>query len=159
MNIENALVRLPLLFDQANGRREFVLAEPGGAANIFIVRSIPAFTYGLGLNDCVRLLDQESGAYEVTKRGGQIVVRLYVDGSLDHPLIACLVDEVVKRGGLFEVARNTPRNGHKSLLLISLDVEAGFKAIESLMGEYETQEFQWEYGNVYDAAGKPLNWW
>lgn len=157
--MENDLVRIALLFDEANGRREAVLAKPGIEADIFIIHSIPAFTYGLGWKDCIRLLDKERGAYEVTERGGQLVVRLYVDGSLDRPDIQQLIDAVVALGGSFEVAKNAAQASGMSLLLIALSAERGFAEIERLMKPCEAAGYQWEYGNVYDAEGNPLNWW
>jgi len=157
--MENDLVRIALLFDEANGRREVVLATPGIEADTFIIHSIPAFTYGLGWKDCIRLLDKERGAYEVTERGGQLVVRLYVDGSLDRPDIQQLIDAVVALGGSFEVAKNDAQASGMSLLLIALSAERGFAEIERLMKPCEAAGYQWEYGNVYDAEGNPLNWW
>lgn len=157
--MENDLVRIALLFDEANGRREVVLAESGIEADTFIVHSIPAFTYGLGWKDCIRLLDKDRGAYEITERGGQLVVRLYVDGSLDRPVIQHLTDELVGLGGSFEVAKNAAQASGMSLLLIALSAKHGFANVERLMGPCEAAGYQWEYGNVYDVEGNPLNWW
>lgn len=151
--------RLPLLIDNAGGRREVVLAEPWGEANVFIIQSIPAFTYGLGLKDTVRLLNPESGSYEVITRAKQIVVRLYVDGSLDKPEIKSIIDDVLDLGGCFEVGKNTDQADGKSLLLIALSLKVGFGKIEDLLRGFSGVGCQWEYGNVYDSDGNPLNWW
>jgi hypothetical protein len=151
--------RVPLLIDNAGGRREVVLAEPSGEDNEFIIQNIPAFTYGLGLKDTIRLLNSESGSYEVIKRARQIVVRLYVDGSLDKPEIKSLIDDVVDLGGFFEVGKNTDQADGKSLLLMALSLNVGFGKIEELLKPFGGVGYQWEYGNVYDADGNPLNWW
>jgi len=155
----NNFVRLPLLIDKAGGRREVVLAVPSGDGNTFFVQSIPAFTYGLGLNDTIRLQDSVSGSYEVIARAKQVVIRLYADGGLDKPEIQSLIDDVVKFGGCFEVGKNTDKVGGKSLLLIALNLEVGFGKIEELLRPFGGSGYQWEYGNIYDAEGNPLNWW
>jgi hypothetical protein len=152
-------VRLPLLIDKSSGKREVILATPSGDSNTFTVESIPAFTYGVGLKDVIRLLDSASGTYEVVKYGKQIVVRLYVDGSLERPQIKTLIDDILSLGGHFEIGKNSDQTGGKSLLLIALDSELGFKRIEDLLKPFDTIGYQWEYGNVYDAEGNPLNWW
>lgn len=152
-------VRLPLSIDNAGGRREVVLAEPCGEAGIFVVQSIPAFTYGLGFKDIIRVLDRDAGRYQLVSRGKQIVVRLYVEGSLQQPGITSLIAEVVSLGGVYEIGRNANQARGMSLLLIALDMALGFAQIESLLMPFNGKGFQWEYGNVYDADGKPLNWW
>ena len=157
--MKNNYVRLPLSIDKSGGRREVVLAEPDHKNGTFIVRSIPAFTYGLGPEDVIRVLDAASGGFEVLTRGGEVVVRMYVDGPLDSPAIKTLIDEVVSMGGSFEVGKNADAEGYKSLLLIALSVTIGFGKIEALFAPFNVPEYQWEYGNVYDAAGRPLNWW
>lgn len=157
--MKNDYVRLPLLIDKAGGRREVVLAEPSGDCDLFIVQSIPAFTYGVGLKDIIRLLDRESGRYEVVTRGKEVVVRLYVDGSLDKSEIKSLIDDVVSSGGCFEVGKNSDETNGKSLLLFALSVGLGFGKIESLFKPFGSGGYQWEYGNVYDEEGNPLNWW
>lgn len=157
--MKNNLVRVALLMDKAGGRRETVLAEAGGEPDTFVVHSIPAFTYGLGLKDTIRLLDRESGNYEIIERGKQIVVRLYVNGSLEQPPVKTLIDTVVSLGGEFEVGKNAMSPGGKSLLLIALDLAIGFEKIEALMQPLAGAGHQWEYGNIYDATGNPLNWW
>jgi len=151
--------RLPLLIDNAGGRCEVVLVEPCDEGDIFIIQSIPAFTYGLGLKDTIRLLNPESGSYEVVTRAKQIVVRLYVDGSLDKLEIKSLIDDVVDLGGCFEVGKNSDQVDGKSLLLIALNFKVGFGKIEDLLRPFSGLGYQWEYGNVYDTDGKPLNWW
>ena len=121
--MEAQFVRIPLLFDRTSGRREVVLAEPAAEAGTFIVRSIPAFTYGVALHDRIRLLDPDSGAYEVVERGMQVVLRLYVDGDLSRPAIQHLIDAVVAAGGVFEIGKNAERENGKSLLLMAFSAQ------------------------------------
>ena len=152
-------IRLPLAIVGQSIKREVVLAERGNTPNEFYIRSIPAFVYGTALNDLVQISNEASGLFEVLIRSGQITLRVFIDGRLERTEIEALVSAVIAKGGRYEVAKNDVSNKGNSMLLLSIDLSIGFKNIEEMMRPIERAGAQWEYGNVYDASGKPMNWW
>jgi hypothetical protein len=157
--MEQGLVRLPLTAEGLSVGREVLLAEPITVNREYRIRSIPAFIYGVGLGDTVEIIDSKSGRFRVLVRGGQVTVRVFVNGSLDRPDVQSLVSAIVTEGGSYEVGKNDQAQGGTSLLLVSLDASIGFGKIEKLMTLVEGPDVQWEYGNVYDRDGSSLNWW
>ncbi|MFT7773443.1 DUF4265 domain-containing protein [Roseateles sp.] len=157
--MNKSLVRLPIKAEGLNIGREVILAEPLADADCFLVRSIPAFVYGLAAGDVVKILDRESGRFDVLVRGNQVTIRIFVDGGLDRPDVRSLIDQISEMGGCHEIARNDAGVNGASLLLVSVDVAIGFPKIESLLRIVEGPDVRWEYGNVYGVDGESLNWW
>nr|WP_091661044.1 DUF4265 domain-containing protein [Massilia sp. PDC64] len=151
--------RIALLIDEKTDRREVILAVATATEDVFIARSIPAFVYGLALDDHFRLLNPERGEFELVKRSRELTVRAYLRGVLDRPEVKDLIDELTQKGGRYEVARNSSDSTGTSLLLLSANVDIGFAALESLLSRLPPDACEWEYGNVYDRDGVPLNWW
>lgn len=152
------LLRVPIEAGPDIGR-EVVLAEPIPGESCYRLRSIPAFAYGLASGDTFRVIDPASGKFVVLDRGQQVTVRVFVTGSLERPDIHSLIKAVLQAHGQYEVGRNDAGTTSASLLLLSLDVKIGFATIESMLRVAEGPDVRWEYGNVYDANGAPLNWW
>jgi hypothetical protein len=157
--LSKPLVRVPLEAAGVSIGREVVLAEPGTEEGTYLLRSIPAFVYGVAAGDAIRILDPASGKFAVLARGGQITIRVFVTGGLERPDVKALIDEVVQAQGQYEIGRNDPRPDGASLLLVSLDSRVGFPKIERMLQTVVGPDVKWEYGNVYDSNGKPLNWW
>lgn len=46
-------------------------------------------------------------------------------------------------------------------LVFTIPVKSGFARIEAIFSEFAASRegVYWEYGNVYDGSGEPLNWW
>jgi hypothetical protein len=152
-------VRVPLFIDEMTARREVILAEAAPLPNVFVAQSIPAFIYGLALGDHFCLINAEHGDFKLVKRSGQVTIRGYIEGTLDRPGVTKVIDETTEIGGTYETARNAVDGTGTSLLLLSLHVSHGFPKIESLLSNLPARGCNWEYGNVYDGEGSPLNWW
>lgn len=157
--MKKSLVRIPIDAEGIDVGREVVLAEPTLNKACYCLRSIPAFAYGLAFGDTVKIVEPSTGKFEVITRGGQVTIRVFVAGSLVRPDVRALIDSVVLKNGKYEVGKDDGVVGGASLLLVSLDVRLGFSVIESLLHVVEGPDVKWEYGNVYDANGEPLNWW
>jgi hypothetical protein len=152
-------VKVPLKVEHVRIQRELVLAEPCGSADLFIVRSIPAFAYGVAYGDLIELLDEASGDFCVVRHCGQITLRVFTLGGLETPAIRTLIENAITLKGLYEVGKASVDSDQRSLLLISLDISLGFDAIERLISGIKTEGDQWEYGNVYDESGLEIGWW
>jgi len=113
----------------------------------------------VAVGDTVRVVDKESGKFDVIARGGQVTIRVFVSGSLNRPDVSALIDSVVQAKGQYEIGKNDTDISGASLLLLSLDAQIGFPKIESLLRAVEGPDVKWEYGNVYASDGRPLNWW
>jgi Domain of unknown function (DUF4265) len=153
------LIRLPIAVSGLSVKREVVIAAQGSRRGEYVIHSIPAFAYGLGRGDTIKMVDEETGTYRVLSRGGQITVRVFVNGTLTRPEVSSVVDEVLKLEGTYEVGKNATHEQQSSLLLLSLPSSAGFNRIEVLLNPARLPDCTWEYGNVYDPTGAPLNWW
>lgn len=138
--------------------REVVLAEPCDG-NLFIVRSIPAFVYGLAYGDQIEVANLDVGEFRVVERGGQVTLRVFVTGSLERGEIDELIERVTMAEGLHEIGKNAKATADTSLLLLSVPVSLGFSRIEEMMHAVESPSTKWEYGNIYSDDGLPLNWW
>lgn len=158
MTDDSNLHRISLAVRDLSVSREIVLAESVGDA-VYVLRSIPAFAYGVGYADEIRLMDAERGLFEIRSRGGNVTIRVFLDGTLDRPEIDALIDAVSQLGGLHEVGKNASSSNDPSLLLLSIPASQGFPRIEDLMRRLDQTGARWEYGNVYDDQGRPLNWW
>ncbi len=140
-------------------QREIVLAEPGESKDLFIVRNIPAFAYGVAYGDLIQLLDEQSGEICVIRHSGQITLRVFSVGGLGKPEIRSLRDKAIDLKGIYEVGQTNTDLTQASLLLISLNISVGFDEIEKLMSGINTTDNHWEYGNIYDENGISLDWW
>ncbi len=155
----NDLVRIALWIDETTTRRESILAEATATDGLYIARSIPAFVHGLALDDHFRLLDAERGSFRLVKRSGELAIRVFMRGPLDRFEVRHIIDGFTQQGGRYEVARNSVDQAGMSLLLLSANVDIGFATLESLLGQLPPDACEWEYGNVYDREGRPLDWW
>lgn len=152
-------LRIPLKINDLPIDREIILAKPTDQDSTFIVNSIPAFVYGVAFGDRIKINNFESGDFIVTARSGQLAIRIFIDGTLEKDEIRHLMENVTSLGGRFEIGINKEDKNKTSLLLVSVDISKGFSEIESLMKKFEKVGGHWEYGNVYDQVGEPMNWW
>lgn len=129
-------------------------AEASENAAEFCVERTPAFVKGLARGDTIRF-DVGSNSFFILRHSGNLAVRVFARE--DMPLLLKdLVPAVEKLGGALDFANDR-------LLVFSLHVSLGFKAIEALFNEHIDEDVgqMWLYGNVYDPEDgqTPLNWW
>jgi hypothetical protein len=101
----------------------------------------PGLVLGIAAGDEFRLVGTD-GAFEITRRGGNLSVILHAD----EP-VAGLVDELRRRvkllGGRID-------GQVEQSLVCSVPLAAGFPAVDSLIGEWVAEHagWVWYYGNV-----------
>jgi hypothetical protein len=118
----------------------------------YVVEYTPGLAYEVAAGDEVELADD--GAYTVTKRAGNVAVRVLSAASLAS-FEAALTSEV--RAALGGRLDGRIDRG----LAYAVPVQIGFPAIERVFQNFvaATPGATWEYGNVYAEDGTPLNWW
>ena len=129
---------------------ERLLAEELGDAKYRLLRSA-AFANGIVRGDVIELHDD--GSFRVLVHSGLVAVRIFARGGISA-IAATLGPALNSFDGEIE-------HEDERLLLFSVPVTAGFAAIEAVMSQLleGRNDVLWRYGNVYDAAGEPLNWW
>lgn len=143
-----------LLIEYQNGwpLREAVHAEQVGPGIYRLLRS-PAFVQGIAAGDEFRLTS-EDGAFEVTRRSGNLAVQLVSAGPV-APLRGELAERAARLGGRLD--RELER-----ALVFRIPVTAGFAAIEAVFDGWvaEHPDWEWSFVNVYDPADgtTPLGW-
>ena len=155
---KDKLDEIPIAIDSNEANREFLLAKKNESGT-YALKSIPAFAYGFGLDDELEILDAKLGTVKLVERGRNITIRLFKIGTLSVELVEDFVNKIHEKGGVYEIARNATAEKESSLLLVSFPLSYGFKNIEEDMSAFDESSYSWEYGNVYDDDGNPLNWW
>lgn len=121
----------------------------------------PLYAMDVAAGDIIRILDTETGGFEVTKRGGNLCVQFCLgDAEADDVGATARAAEIIESkisplGGWID--GTTP-----GLVSCTVGADAGFPAIENVFREAVEQfpEAQWQFANVYDpASGEPLGWW
>jgi hypothetical protein len=142
-----------LRFDDRDGEPQLEpLAERLDATRFRLLYS-PGLVYGIAAGDEFEITD-DRGSFRVLKRSGNVVIRVFSEAPVQD-IESTLVSEVVNRlGGRVDgsIAR---------ALALTIPVSAGFPEIEEAFAKFtaHTSGIVWEYGNVYDDSGSPLNWW
>ena len=146
---------LPLLAGvHPNGQPviEHVIAEPQETQLFRLLRS-PLFVSGVAAGDEIQILPRQPGQFRVLQRSGQLAVRVFCRDNIAD-VAEALTPRVELLGGRLDT--ETPR-----ALVYSIHVAVGFSDIEALfnrcVGNSDTR--RWQYGNVYDDSGEPLDWW
>ncbi|MDY3558712.1 DUF4265 domain-containing protein [Gemmata sp. JC673] len=146
---------LLLLIEYRDDRplREPVHAEPVHPG-VFRLRHTPGFVQGIAAGDEFRLVG-EDGAFEVTRRGGNLAVQVFSDEPV-APLRVELTERVARLGGTLDGAIERG-------LAFTVPVSAGFPAVEAVFRVWVAEHpgWEWSFGNVYDPADgvTPLGWW
>jgi hypothetical protein len=125
-----------------------------------VVRS-PLYAMGVAAGDVVRVLDRETGAFEILRRGGRVSVQFYLgpseadDGRATASAAKEIAAEIEPLGGLMEAFT-------RGLVVFTVPVAAGFPVIDAVFeaAACRWKDAEWQYTNVYDeATGEPLGWW
>lgn len=122
----------------------------GGA---YLILNSPNFVYGLAAGDEIEL--EESGGYfQVLSRGGNLSVRVFSETAFGEAfeILAGEVESVL--GGRLD-------GRQAKSAVFTMAAAAGFDEIEAVFNDFTDQVGGtiWEYGNVYDDEGEPLEWW
>jgi hypothetical protein len=148
------------VFDSTPPGSELVPARPLGDDLWELIRS-PLYAMQVASGDVVKVLDPESGTFEVMKRGGNVCIQVYLgpreaDDSEATTSIAEAIRRVIEPlGGRIDAV--TP-----GLISCTLSIAVGFPVIESMFNAAASGSVgaQWQFANVYDpVTGEPLGWW
>lgn len=121
----------------------------------------PLYATEVASGDTVKIVDDERGAFEIVKRGGNVCVQLYLgeseadDADATLALADAIGPDIEAIGGRIDAY--TP-----GLIVFTVPVDAGFPAIEGICAAAVDRSpgGQWQYSNVYDpATGIALGWW
>lgn len=113
----------------------------------------PGFVEGVAAGDVIQILDAAAGTFEVRRRGGNVSVKLLREAGIG-PVLKSLESHLgplhARLDGQIERAA-----------VLTIPVSTGFPSMEAVMSTLSADfpDLEWYYGNVYDPAGKPLNWW
>ena len=112
----------------------------------------PGLVYGIAAEDEIEVWGE--GEFKVTRRGGNLAVRVFSE----QP-IRGICDRLIERvsselGGRMD---GEPKN----VMAFTGPVSATFSAVEAVFEAFANRisSVVWEYWNVYDQEGNPLNWW
>jgi hypothetical protein len=139
---------------------EQVPAQRVEAGNWKLIRS-PLYAMGAAAGDVLKLVDDETGAFEIIARGGNVAVHFYLreedmnDVAATDLVASTIAREIASLGGSID-------GQTAGLIVFTLPVRVGFPAIERIF-ESAAQRFggaEWQFANVYDPVnGDPLRWW
>ncbi len=138
---------------------EEVPAESVGEMTWRLTRS-PLYATECAAGDVIRLLNQ-TGEFEIVRRGGNVCVQLYLGPAASDDIRATalvaktLLRDLAPVGGRMDAQT-------AGLVSFTVPVTAGFPAIEKVLRAATTRSpgAQWQYANVYHpTTGEPLRWW
>ncbi|WP_179277199.1 DUF4265 domain-containing protein [Actinoplanes regularis] len=154
MTVENVAEHVRLLAGLGAGGRlvyETVLTrtiEP----ELHMVLGTPAFVEGIAAGDQIRV--RAGGGFEVVRRGGNICLLVVPKTPPEPDDLAPLRDAFEELGGITELPPD------RRFIVITVPAAAGFGAVEAAIDNWAgPRGHHWEYGNIYDTDGAPLNWW
>lgn len=123
--------------------------------NTFQILTSPGLVLGIAKGDEI-LFESESGEFEITKRGQNVCVQLFVRTTMSGA-----VDRLEKQ--VIEQLNGTRDGATPLQSVFTIHVSKGFAAIEQVFSQFAKNNpgAEWYYGNVYDSRDgiSPLNWW
>jgi len=121
----------------------------------------PLYATQVAAGDIIRILDSETGAFEIVHHGGNISVQFYLAETQADDIQA--TNTVIKDLASAIAALNGRMDGYTAgLIVYSIPAKAGFSSIEKLFDAavFRFPGAQWQYCNVFNpSTGEPLNWW
>jgi len=145
---------ISLRFTGANGVPQY---EPvhgefldGGA---WLLLQSPSFVYGLAAGDEIEL-GETKGSFQLLARGGNIALRILSEKPLGAAFDALAETVAAELDGRVD-------GQLEQAAVFTMPAAAGFDNIEQIFNDYVDEQpgTLWEYGNVYDEDGEPLEWW
>ncbi|AEV83921.1 hypothetical protein ACWT_2520 [Actinoplanes sp. SE50] len=117
-----------------------------------MVLGTPAFVEGLAAGDQIRI--RAGGGFEVVRHGGNLCLLVVPESPPAGDDLGPLRDAFDELGGIVELPPD------RRFIVITVPAAAGFDAVEAAINAWTgPRGDHWEYGNVYDVDGNPLNWW
>jgi hypothetical protein len=138
--------------DSGSVARELVPAEQV-ADDEWVVSGTPGILNGCAAGDRIRV--HGDGTFEILVRGGNIAAHMYALDPFPEASLLCLRQDFEPLGGMVEWPAT------RKFAVVTVPVTVGFPAIEGLVQSFTAQHdgAEWNFGNVYNDAGSPLNWW
>ena len=131
---------------------EPIHVKPLGARR-YVIEFTPGLAYDVAAGDEIELADD--GTYFVVTRAGNVAIRVLSEQLLEQQesSLTYLVEK--------SLSGRLDGNIGRRCLAYTVPIQTGFPAIEKVFSEFirTTPGSIWEYGNVYDKNGQPLNWW
>lgn len=123
---------------------------PGGTYRL--VRT-PLVAQGLAAGDEFEVQHSDR-SFRVLRRSGNLAVQLWMNSDLTSDVLETLTSAVVALGGCLDAHA-------RSFAGFRIPVSVGFPPVEQLFDDFvaEHPRAEWMFSNVYDADGRPLDWW
>jgi hypothetical protein len=136
-----------------DGRAVYELVPASAVeTGVYDVLASPAIAYGCAAGDRIRVA--EDGRFGVLRRGGNICLVLLPRARPTETEVGDLTAAFRRLGGIVE----SPPDGR--FIVVTVPASAGFPAVEEAANHWTAaRDCPWEYGNVFDDDGNPLNWW
>jgi hypothetical protein len=145
---------IALRFTATNGIPQYepVYCESLDGGAWLLLRS-PSFVYGLAAGDEIEL-GETKGSFQLLARGGNIALRILSEKPLGAAFDALKTAVEAELDGRIDGQLD-------QAAVFTIPAAAGFDNIEQIFNDYvdENPGTLWEYGNVYDDEGEPLEWW
>lgn len=143
-----------LRFKRGNDKPQFEPVEAeyldGGA---YLVLASPNFVYGIAAGDEIEV-EQPTGYFQLLARGGNMAIRVFSEAPLGEAFDLLVGEVEAQLGGRID-GRLTRSAA------FTVPTAAGFDEVEAVFYDFTSAVAGtiWEYGNVYDDDGEPLEWW
>jgi hypothetical protein len=121
----------------------------------------PLYAMEVAAGDVIRVVDSETGTFEIVRRGGNVCVQFYLgesdvdDAQATAHAASAIAAHLEPLGGFID-------GQTAGLIAFTVPAEVGLPAIEQVFDSAAERwpGAQWQYANVYDpVTGDPLGWW
>lgn len=121
----------------------------------------PLYATEVAAGDVIRVINHDTGEFEIVARGGNVCVQFYMgasdvnDAEATTRAAQTIAREIEPLGGTMDAQT-------AGLIVFTIPVEVGFPAIEGVFVAAVERHpgAEWQYSNVYHpTTGDPLGWW